>query len=297
MELSAMRTGAPRLWQAVDARLAANPRYRVKRMTAQVGLLPLGPDPKSGLEEFCHLASGERVTRGADGALALGKRSAIVLVLLPATADAPRLLVAKHELTQAQWGMFRGRARPSRYPYQSHVPVEADGRVEQRKVTTRHPVERVEWRETVELLARHGLRLPTTTEWERAARGGTRGPFWTGATRATLAGKENVADALTRRLADPTATVAAERADDHAVHAPVGRFAANPYGCTTSRQRQRVVRRGRRARRPGDPRRQLARGGRRPRVPASPATRNVVARRARRANGGRRLGRPTRAAT
>ena len=40
-------------------------------LAAQTGLVPLGPDPVSGLWEFWHVATGSEPMRGGDGKLAV----------------------------------------------------------------------------------------------------------------------------------------------------------------------------------------------------------------------------------
>src|SRR5262249_25613403 len=50
-----------------EAAIAASPRYGGLVVAPQIGLVPLGPDPVSGLYEFVHWRSGERPVRGANG--------------------------------------------------------------------------------------------------------------------------------------------------------------------------------------------------------------------------------------
>ena len=59
-------------WESAGAAIAGDPRYHGLRLRPQLGLVPLGPDPGSGLWEFAHLATGEPAVRGADGKLMLG---------------------------------------------------------------------------------------------------------------------------------------------------------------------------------------------------------------------------------
>jgi len=76
-------------WNRTIAAVAddkANPRYRGLRLVPQLGLVPLGPDPATGLFEFAHLPSGAAAVRGADGRLVLTEKSGVVLVLLPGGA-------------------------------------------------------------------------------------------------------------------------------------------------------------------------------------------------------------------
>jgi hypothetical protein len=66
--------------------LAQCPMYAGLDLKPQPGLLPLGPDPSSGLWEFAHLATGAPPTRDAHGRLAITPESGLVLVLLPRTS-------------------------------------------------------------------------------------------------------------------------------------------------------------------------------------------------------------------
>ena len=72
-------------WEAVRAR-TADPAgaYGGRPVPPQIGLLPLGPDPASGLLEFAHLQTGEAPARDPrTGALILSEETALVFVLLP----------------------------------------------------------------------------------------------------------------------------------------------------------------------------------------------------------------------
>jgi formylglycine-generating enzyme required for sulfatase activity len=232
------------LWSATAARIATNPLYRlglrlgqVSVLQAQVDLVPLGPDPTSGLEEFAHLGSGTTVSRDRNERLVLEETSGIVFVLIPAgrywigatqetdprakAEEHPRhevsldaFFLAKHELTQAQWVALGGRNNSQLRAGQvaGHV-----------RVTGRHPVESVSWLECVTLLGHHGLVLPTERQWEAAARGGRETPWWTGTTAGTLADAENIADASTRMLI--VSAQMTERHDDgQPLTAPVGSY-------------------------------------------------------------------------
>ncbi len=52
-------------------------------LSPQLGLLPIGRDPGSGLWEFAHLQTGEPAVRGPDGKLVLNVETGLVFVLLP----------------------------------------------------------------------------------------------------------------------------------------------------------------------------------------------------------------------
>ena len=216
-------------------------------------LVPLGADPTSGLQEFWHRPSANDdtpiVARGSDGQLPLRDRFGIIFVLLPpgrtvigAQAEDPEqpaydpgariqesplhevtlapFLLAKHELTQAQWLVLTGERTPSTLPA---GVVRSDGKA----MTVRHPVESASWGECTAVLQQHGLQLPTEAQWEYGCRAGSTTTWSTGAEPGSLQGCANLADASAR-----TAGIAFEATldDGHAVHAPVGSLRPNAFG-------------------------------------------------------------------
>jgi formylglycine-generating enzyme required for sulfatase activity len=197
-------------WERARAAIATDERYGGLELAVQEGLVPLGPDPRSGLWEFAHALSGEVPERAADGELALGDESAVVLVLVPggefwlgADLDPPSIpgypwtavqpwdtrpvhlrrvepfFLAECELTQGQWQRTVG-SNPSSH---SRDPRAAS-----------FPVETISWFAAWRELARAGLRLPSEAEWEYACRAGTRTTWFWGEDRLEVARFGNVKD-------------------------------------------------------------------------------------------------------
>ena len=234
----------------------------------QTGLVPIGMNPVTQLWEFYDLRSAlERPDPAAarrlaiprhrpDGSLDLAPDAGLVFVLVPggattigaqrgdpqaphydaaARADEPLrtgpvapYLLARHELTQAQWrhldpALDELSARdPDPSAYREGVFPEG------RWITCRHPVENVSWRDATARLAMHGLRLPDEWEWERACRAGSTAAYGREATAASLAGYENLLDESTRKNSWQGERVPFD--DGYVLHAPVGSYRANAFG-------------------------------------------------------------------
>lgn len=238
-------------WREARAAIAASEHYGGLVLAPQLGLVPLGADPRSGLFEFWHVASGARPVRGADGRVALREGDGLVLVLVPggralfgAQRDDPTapnydpqaerdelpvkpvdlapFFVSKYEVTQSQWLAWTG-ANPSKNPPGTRFRDEV--------YTPLQPVEQVSWLAASEELARLDLVLPTEAQWEHACRGGSSNAWFSGQDEASLAGYANLADRFAREHGAPSSWVFAEWADDGYVNAaPVGSYAPNRFG-------------------------------------------------------------------
>jgi formylglycine-generating enzyme required for sulfatase activity len=248
---------AQRRWAEATTSIADRercPAYAGMRLPPQLGLLPIGRDPQSGLWEFWHVPSGDEPRRGEDGCLVLTETSGLVLVLIPGgrfwmgaqglepggrnhdphateiespvhEVELVPYFLSKYEMSQGQWQHFTDR-NPSQY---------GPGSVFGDRVTTLlHPVEQVSWEDAMSTLPRLGLQLPSEAQWERGARSGSNTPWWTGADRDTLM------EPIAANLADQAAARGGaiwtdirdwpELDDGWVVHAPVDSFAPNRFG-------------------------------------------------------------------
>ena len=216
-------------------------------LAPQIGLVPLRADPETGLWEFWHVLSGERPQLDAEDRWIVAAETGMVLVLLPPgevrlgdpehvgdgsmaspsyQTEVTAFFCAKYELTQGQAARC-GFGRPSFYGggWQRNSRSGNKGRIDDS-----HPVENVSWEECVEFLHRVELELPTEIQWEYAARAGTDDPWWIGSESRLLRDAANVADLSWRAFSGNVPYPNESWDDGEHLHAPVGSYAANPFG-------------------------------------------------------------------
>jgi len=251
-ERSVQGPEAQQRWAEAIASIASSPKYGGLQMTPQLGVVPIGEDPESHLWEFAHLQTGEPAMRGADGKLVLSQETGLVFVLIPGgtfwmgaqkkdptgqnfdagagsdespvhEVELSAYFLSKYEMTQGQWQRIAAR-NPSAYGPSANFAGHQHNLL--------HPVEQVSWDESMGLMARLGLSLPSEAQWENGCRGGTATSWWTGQERESLRGKVNIAD---KTASDAGATWGdikdwPDLVDGWVVHAAVGSFPANPFG-------------------------------------------------------------------
>jgi formylglycine-generating enzyme required for sulfatase activity len=234
-------------WRAARERIVRSQVYGGLELPVQDGLVPLGPDPRTGLEEFWHVPSGTR-PRPADagpGRWAMDGRSGIVFILVPGGSftmgaqsedpgglhhdpRAPPSAAPVHEVRLDPY--FISRYELSRGQRLRLAGVDPDP-MEQGDATDplAYPTDRLSLERAVEVFARYGLTVPTEAQWETAARAGSTGPHpWQG---EDFSGWANLADARFEGEATVRGRPFAAGIDDGwAGLAPVGRQRPNAWG-------------------------------------------------------------------
>ncbi len=242
------------LWSRAIREVAASDLYQGLELQAQTGLVPLGTDRRSHLQEFGHLRSGTIPERDpSTGKLLIDEETCLVFVLLPGgrfwmgaqdkepgghnydrlarkperpLAEIPLdpLFLSKYEMTQGQWKRLSMGENPSAFP--------AGKKVARQRITLAHPVEEVSWNDCHRLLRQFGLDLPTEAQWEYACRAGSSDPWSTGPDRDLLRGSVNFADQEARRRGAGWSQIQAwpELDDGFTLHCKVDLLTPNAFG-------------------------------------------------------------------
>jgi sulfatase modifying factor 1 len=206
------------LWTACQERIDSNDRYSKLQLPKQLGLIPLGPDPISRLEEFAVALTGEIPPRDEEGKLRLDASSAMVLVLIP--AGSYWIGTQIHHPESPNYTDTKGNVTPSRDETDLSAPGKRSSAIQVKlapffigkhevtqaqwerlgapnpsqfiagtswkrrdieiEITPMNPVERVSHTEAMTWLTRYGLTLPTEAQWEAAARAGDGSTFGEG---------------------------------------------------------------------------------------------------------------------
>lgn len=238
--------------------LHAGYRAQPIELQPQIGLVPIGRNPVTGLWEFYHLRSAANPDvvpeHRSDGSIRLTPDTGIVFVLVPGGTDwigvqsadpnapnhdpmsvaaggegPPReatfdpFFVARHEVTQGQWQRLTRGDLPAYYkvgtqPAGMTVPI-----------SPCHPVETVSQARSERVLEQHGLLLPSEIEWAYCCRAGSDTPWYPGSSSEDLEGHANVHD-QTSAAKYPGLGPGAPFHDGFLYHAPVGSFSANAFG-------------------------------------------------------------------
>ncbi len=142
--------------------------------------------------------------------------------------------VARHEVTQAQWARMWKGSEAMRTPCEWSAGARyGSPRLSESDVlpplTLDNPVENVDWNSAQQMLDAYGLRLPTSAQWEHAARAGSTHPWHTGSEPGSLQGAANMLDQFGQKVVPQWGKGEAWN-DGHIVHSPVGSFPANAFG-------------------------------------------------------------------
>lgn len=251
-------------WRRAADRVASDARFAGFSLSPQPGLVPIGFDRDSGLEEFVLLRTGTAPDRDpTSGRVRMTEASGVVLVLVPggtfllgasrdpaseqhdpfAKADEGHFVevggeptrapvrvtlapffVSKFEITRAQWRRMDMGRDPSN--------VATDPIFEQKYgVSLLCPVESVTWEHGREVLGEFELDFPTEAQWEYACRATTTTPWFTGPDEASLDGFANFADITARDEGvnwNNFDNVVIE--DGFVFTSPVGTFEPNAFG-------------------------------------------------------------------
>lgn len=252
-------------WEECCSAIAASPRYQHLRLEPVIGLVPLRPDPDSGLWEFLHIESGAAPDLNpSNDRWRLSEKTGIILVLIPGgtfdmamgatmlpgsaalpiegTPEIPRgspppsigtpgtVRVTLDSYFISKYEVTQAqwmRAHAGWNPSYHHPQSTAGSRNGVSLIyTLLNPVEQVSYEGCAEFTRRLDLEIPTEAQWEYAARGDTPGAFFTGPDVKDLSGSANIAGL---EYEDDSFDRAPFH-DGYARTSPVGSMQQNPFG-------------------------------------------------------------------
>lgn len=226
----------------------------------QMGLVPIGMNPKTKLWEFYELRSAWDCTSDptailipehrADGSIAVTGATGIVFVLLPGGSflmgaqkdDSNRpnydraarddetvhsamlapFFLARHEMTRGQWHTLTG-TQPFWWVENKHYEDDPIA------IGPAHPADSIFWDDANGWMERYGMCLPTEEQWEYGCRAGKDTPWWPGPYAESLQGCANIHDHTSMQRHHYLGTPA-PITDGFISIAPVGSFRANSFG-------------------------------------------------------------------
>ncbi|MFO1078328.1 MAG: bifunctional serine/threonine-protein kinase/formylglycine-generating enzyme family protein [Planctomycetota bacterium] len=190
-------------WQRAKQEVATDARFAGFQLPDVPGLVPLGRNPESGLQEFYLLDSGVGPVPHCrkDGTYEIGADTGLIFVLVPGGEFSAEqqggvpycghrallpFLISRYEMSQAQWARMMtenasddailAAANPStQFSFAQNEAGPEGVRTAiadpAAKGRWRHPVQSVSWLEATRRLPRLGLALPTQAQWMWAANG------------------------------------------------------------------------------------------------------------------------------